>query len=47
MFSAGAGIRRGVELPVIRSRDVAPTVATTLGLEMGEIEGRVLSEMLA
>ncbi len=45
--AAGPGIRSGVELPVIQSRDVAPTVATTLGLDMGPVEGRVLTEIFA
>lgn len=43
---AGAGIRRGIESPPIRSRDVAPTVAQTLGLRMGEVEGAVLEQAL-
>lgn len=42
-----ADVRRGLTLPVIRSRDVAPTIAATLGLEMGSPEGRVLSGILA
>jgi phosphonoacetate hydrolase len=44
--AAGPGIRRGLELPLIESRDVAPTIATTLGLTMGTVEGRVLTEIL-
>ena len=44
--AAGPGIRSGLELPLIQSRDVAPTIATTLGLTMGTVEGRLLSEML-
>ena len=44
--AAGPGIRRGRDLPVIRSRDVAPTIAATLGLAMGPTEGRVLAEIL-
>lgn len=43
-LAAGAGIRRGIESPPIRSRDVAPTVAQTLGLRMGEVEGAVLEQ---
>jgi hypothetical protein len=31
---------------VIKSRDVAPTIATTLGLTMGPVDGRVLAEIL-
>jgi arylsulfatase A-like enzyme len=44
--AAGPGIRRGLELPLITSRDVAPTVAATLGLTMGPTEGRLLTEIL-
>jgi predicted AlkP superfamily pyrophosphatase or phosphodiesterase len=44
--AAGPTIRRGLELGVIPSRDVAPTIATTLGLDMGPIEGRTLTEIL-
>ena len=44
--AAGAGIRRGLELPLITSRDVAPTIATILGLDMGRTEGRALTEIL-
>jgi predicted AlkP superfamily pyrophosphatase or phosphodiesterase len=44
--AAGPGIRPGLTLPVIRSRDVAPTIATTLGLDMGPTDGRVLAEIL-
>jgi len=45
--AAGPNVRRGLELDVIRSRDVAPTIASTLGLDMGQIEGRALTEILA
>jgi predicted AlkP superfamily pyrophosphatase or phosphodiesterase len=38
-LAAGAGIRRGVRLGTIRSRDVAPTVAHALGLRMEATEG--------
>ena len=44
--AAGAGLRRGLELPLIESRDVAPTIATLLGLDMGPTEGRALIEIL-
>jgi predicted AlkP superfamily pyrophosphatase or phosphodiesterase len=44
--AAGPSIRRGVELGVISSRDVAPTLASTLALDMGPIEGRTLTEVL-
>jgi predicted AlkP superfamily pyrophosphatase or phosphodiesterase len=45
-LAAGAGIRRGVGLGAIRSRDVGPTVATVLGLRMSDVEGAVLGGML-
>lgn len=45
-LAAGAGIRRGVPLGAIRSRDVAPTVAATLGLRMEAIEGAALDGAL-
>ena len=37
--AAGPAIRRGVRLPIIRSRDVAPTVAAALGLALPPVEG--------
>jgi hypothetical protein len=46
-LAAGAGIRRDVALGAIKSRDVAPTVATVLGFRMDAVEGAVLSRMLA
>jgi hypothetical protein len=45
-LAAGAGIRRGVALGPIRSRDVAPTVAATLGLRMEAVEGALLDRAL-
>ena len=42
--AAGPGIRRGVELPAIVNRAVAPTIATILGLRMDA--GRPLAEIL-
>jgi predicted AlkP superfamily pyrophosphatase or phosphodiesterase len=45
-LAAGAGVRRGVELDPIRIVDVGPTLATLLGLEMPEAEGRVLTEIV-
>jgi predicted AlkP superfamily pyrophosphatase or phosphodiesterase len=46
-LAVGAGVRRDVALGAIRSRDVAPTVATVLGLPMEAVEGAVLARMLA
>ena len=45
-MASGAGIRRGTKLGPVESRDVAPTLATLLGLTMPDVEGRVLSEVL-
>ncbi len=45
-LAAGAGVRRGMPLGAIRSRDVGPTVAATLGLRMDAVEGAVLGRML-
>jgi len=46
-LAAGAGIGRDVALGAIKSRDVAPSVATVLGFRMDAVEGAVLSRMLA
>jgi predicted AlkP superfamily pyrophosphatase or phosphodiesterase len=45
-LAAGPSIRRGVETGVFPNRNVAPTIAATLGLDMGPIEGRSLTEIL-
>jgi len=45
-LAAGAGVGRDVALGRIRSRDVGPTVAATLGLRMEAIEGAVLDRAL-
>jgi len=45
-LAVGAGIRPGVPLGQIKSRDVAPTVAVTLGLGMEAVEGAVLTRAL-
>jgi predicted AlkP superfamily pyrophosphatase or phosphodiesterase len=45
--AAGPAIRSGVTLPVIRSRDVAPTVAAAVGVRFGAIEGVALDAALA
>jgi predicted AlkP superfamily pyrophosphatase or phosphodiesterase len=46
-LAAGAGIARGIQIGSISSRDVAPTVAETLGLTMAAVEGTVLKQVLA
>jgi arylsulfatase A-like enzyme len=38
----GRGIRSGVRVPIMRQTDVAPTVARLLGLDLGDVDGRVL-----
>ncbi len=43
----GAGIKRGITLSSINNLDVAPTMAALLGLEMKDVDGRVLTECLA
>lgn len=45
-IASGAGIKPGVKLGRVRNLDVAPTAARLLGLEMREVEGRLLSEIL-
>jgi hypothetical protein len=45
-LAVGAGVRRGVALGPIRSRDVAPTVAATLGLRIEAVEGATLDRAL-
>ena len=44
--AGGPTIRRGVQLPVIRSRDVAPTIAAALGVSLPGVEGVTLSGAL-
>jgi Type I phosphodiesterase / nucleotide pyrophosphatase len=39
LLLAGAGIREGASLPIVRQVDLAPTVARVLGFEMPETEG--------
>jgi predicted AlkP superfamily pyrophosphatase or phosphodiesterase len=46
-LAAGAGIKPGSKLGVIKNLDVAPTIARLLGIELKDVEGRVLEEILA
>jgi predicted AlkP superfamily pyrophosphatase or phosphodiesterase len=46
-LAAGPGIAPGTEIGRISSRDVAPTVAAMLGVEMPGVEGRPLTEIFA
>jgi predicted AlkP superfamily pyrophosphatase or phosphodiesterase len=45
--AAGRGVKRGVRLPPITSRDVAPTLARLLDLAPAPAEGRTLTEVLS
>src|SRR5262249_22737960 len=42
----GPTIRLGIQLPLIRSRDVAPTVAASLGVRLPDVEGVTLDAAL-
>jgi predicted AlkP superfamily pyrophosphatase or phosphodiesterase len=46
-IASGAGIRKGIHLGAISNLDVAPTIAALLGLEMKQVKGRALQEILA
>jgi predicted AlkP superfamily pyrophosphatase or phosphodiesterase len=46
-IAAGPAFRSGVELPIIRSRDVAPTIAAAAGLRLPPVEGVTLDNALA
>ena len=45
-IASGYGIRKGATLERMSSMDVGPTIAALLGLEMKNVEGRVLKEIL-
>lgn len=45
-IASGEGIRKGVVLERMTNLDVAPTMARLLGVELPEVEGRVLEEIL-
>ena len=42
----GAGIRKGIQMPEIRNVDVAPTIARLLGIEMSDVSGHALTNVL-
>lgn len=46
MVLSGFRIREGVRPDIVRNHDVAPTIAELLGLDMPDVEGRVLNEIL-
>ncbi len=45
-IASGRGIKPAVKLDTVNNIDVAPTAATLLGLEMKDVDGRVLSDVL-
>ena len=46
-IASGRGIKRGMTLDVVDNLDVAPTAARLLGVEMKNVDGRVLTEILS
>lgn len=44
--ASGAGIKKGARLSEMSNTDVAPTIAALLGLDMKNVDGRVLTEIL-
>jgi predicted AlkP superfamily pyrophosphatase or phosphodiesterase len=44
--ASGYGIRQGATVPQVRNVDIAPTIARLLGLEMKNVSGRVLTDVL-
>ncbi|HYF36016.1 MAG TPA: ectonucleotide pyrophosphatase/phosphodiesterase [Prosthecobacter sp.] len=43
---SGAGVRKGVVIEEMRNLDVAPTMGRLLGVEMPDVDGRVLEEVM-
>ena len=43
---SGRGIRKGVQIGPVNNLDIAPTIAHLMGLELNQMEGRVLTEAL-
>jgi predicted AlkP superfamily pyrophosphatase or phosphodiesterase len=46
LIMAGQGIRQGVNIPLTRNHNVAPTIAALLGFSLTQTEGRPLREFL-
>jgi predicted AlkP superfamily pyrophosphatase or phosphodiesterase len=46
-IASGRGIKPGVTVDSVNNIDLAPTMARLLGLELNEVDGRVLSEILS
>ncbi len=42
----GYGIKPGTKIPRIRNTDVAPTLAELLGVSLGDVDGKVIREIL-
>jgi predicted AlkP superfamily pyrophosphatase or phosphodiesterase len=45
-IAEGAGIRAGAEIPRMRLVDIAPTVAAMLDLDLEDVDGRILRDLL-
>lgn len=45
-IASGAGVKPGVKLERMRNIDVGPTAARILGIEMKDVQGRILTEIL-
>jgi predicted AlkP superfamily pyrophosphatase or phosphodiesterase len=45
-IAAGRGITPGARLETVNNIDIAPTVARLLGVDLGRVDGRVLTELL-
>jgi len=43
---SGSGVQKGATIGHVKSLDVAPTIARLLGIELANVEGRVLTEAL-
>jgi predicted AlkP superfamily pyrophosphatase or phosphodiesterase len=46
-IASGRGIKSGVTIDSVNTIDLAPTMARLLGLELKEVDGRVLAEILS
>jgi predicted AlkP superfamily pyrophosphatase or phosphodiesterase len=46
-IAAGTGIKPGSKLGIISNTDVAPTIAKLMGIELKNVDGHVLSEIMA
>ena len=44
---SGVGVRKGLQLPLVRMIDVAPTVAVLLGIELKEATGFPIAGIFA